>query len=374
MNSHTKLFRIAARKFISEHGRKICVHYLQVPLAIILLLFFAYLVDLVIALLPFTFPSSAVFMIILFVFMITLDRLSPKKFSKYHHDFFGPAADWVLGNMGLFFTTSFILIPTRDAMAAKEIGLILALFIPSFFATSVGTVAICKALNMFWSTNELEQAQSSLQKSETVDNDEKHQVESPVTTQILLSTGGNKQNISPGTGGQNLNPTRTTMAINAPGVDNGNDVEKGELTAEKGSTTSECAEDVMVRRMAAWFDPSVYFIIFIIGIPLYFAPGGERRSLPLFLGTVVLSWIFSRRVVPQKWQKVLHPILVTSGITIFCIFIFGAIKGLSLAATLKDYATGSTDVVLFRKSRGYDGSVPGSGDVMTTILVAGIVR
>ncbi|KAG0142272.1 hypothetical protein CROQUDRAFT_241624 [Cronartium quercuum f. sp. fusiforme G11] len=44
--------------FLEQHGKQIAVSYIQVPLATVVLLFFAYLVDLLIALLPFTFPSS----------------------------------------------------------------------------------------------------------------------------------------------------------------------------------------------------------------------------------------------------------------------------------------------------------------------------
>lgn len=304
--------------------------------------------------------------------MIIIHRLSPDKLSKWYHAMFSPAADWVLGNMGLFFTTSFILIPLRDPIPSKEIGLIFALFAPSFLATWVGTVGICKALNSFWPTNKPEaQDQSDIEKAEGAESEEKFQVP-PATTQLHPLTGGNEHNIVPATPIQNLELTMS-MTMTMTGINNEDNLETGKSTAEKDFTDSESAEDVMVRRMAAWFDPMVYFIVFLIGIPLFFTPGGEKRSLPLFLGTVVLSWIFSRRVIPRPWQKILHPILVTSGITIFLIFIFGIIKGLPLASALDDYATGSTHIVLFRKSRGYDGSPPGSGDVLSTILVAGIV-
>lgn len=82
--------------------------------------------------------------------------------------------------------------------------------------------------------------------------------------------------------------------------------------------------------MINWFDPVVYFVVFLIGIPLFFTSGGANRSLPLFIGTVALAWIFSRRVVPQPWQKFLHPILVTSGITVVALWIFAAIKSMTL--------------------------------------------
>lgn len=104
------------------------------------------------------------------------------------------------------------------------------------------------------------------------------------------------------------------------------------LKAFRSQPTPEpkSAEDVWVDRMKTWFDPMVYTILFLIGLPLFFTPGGHQRSLPLFLATVSLAWLFSRRVIPGPWQKILHPILVTSGITILVIWVFGAIKGFSL--------------------------------------------
>ncbi|KAH9818634.1 LrgB-like family-domain-containing protein [Melampsora americana] len=371
----TRLIRNASRTFIKEHGRQIAIHYIQVPLGLIVLLFLAYLVDLVIDLLPFTFPASAVFMIITFFYMILIDRLSPDKLSKWHHAFFGPAADWVLGNMGLFFTTSFILLPRRDAMQAKEIGLICALFVPAFLATWVGTVGICKSLEFFWPTDgPNHQSQFGEQKVKDAEDSSGRKVEISAMTHPVPSSEENEHNTMLQARGQSLELTMTiTMTGDVTRVDHEHDLEKGKSTTSKSPSDLESAEDVMVQRMAAWFDPFVYFIIFLIGIPLFFTPGGENRSQPLFLGTVVLSWIFSRRVIPRPWQKVLHPILVTSGITIFLIFVFGSIKGLSLPSTLKDYSTGSTYFVLFRKSRGYNGSPPGAGDIMSTILISGIV-
>ncbi|EGG07738.1 uncharacterized protein MELLADRAFT_52361 [Melampsora larici-populina 98AG31] len=215
--------------------------------------------------------------------------------------------------MGLFFTSSFILIPKRDSMSASEIGLICALFLPSFLATWIGTVGICKLLQIFHP----HQSHGDLNKNNDKDG-------------ILITRG---------------------VATSKP----------------------ETKEDVLVNWMISLFDPIVYLIIFIIGIPVFFSPGGSNRSLPLFLSTVVLSWLLSRRVVPTTWQMILHPILVTSAISVLAIFIFGSIKGMQIQEVLGHYSTGSTYLVLFRKDKGYTGQPPGCGDVMSSILNAGII-
>ncbi|KAG0142273.1 hypothetical protein CROQUDRAFT_241634 [Cronartium quercuum f. sp. fusiforme G11] len=48
-------------------------------------------------------------MLIFFLLMIGIHWISFHKLSKWFHNFFGPAADFLLGQMGLFFTSSFIL-------------------------------------------------------------------------------------------------------------------------------------------------------------------------------------------------------------------------------------------------------------------------
>jgi hypothetical protein len=121
---------------------------------------------------------------------------------------------------------------------------------------------------------------------------------------------------------------------------------KGLLKAEKKpADESLTPEERLAARLEVWFDPAVYFLVLIIGIPLFLSPGGESRTLPLFTGVVSLAWLFSKRAITPSYQKVLHPILVTSFITVFVVWAFGAMKGLTL--TQGNFYTSLTDICLF---------------------------
>ncbi|KAG0150467.1 hypothetical protein CROQUDRAFT_58174 [Cronartium quercuum f. sp. fusiforme G11] len=360
------VFRSAFLKFSKQHGKQVAVTYVQVPLGLIVILFLAYLVDSAITKLPFTFPASVVLMIIFTLVMITLEQVSPQKLSKGFHNFFSPASNWVLGNMGLFFTSSFILIPKRDPLPMAEIGLLCALFVPSFIATWIGTVAICKLLNLCMASRS--QAQDSHDDTKKIPNLEAGDL-GPIGEGSVFeeknqcfhlnqsSETFSDDDLSKLQHSSNLRPT---IVVLGPFRDS-------------PPTEFETRRDMLVQQIVTWFDPVVYLIIFLTGIPLFFTTRGEIRSLPLLLGTVVLAWIFSRRVVPRSWQMALHPILVTSAITTLAIWMFAAVKGMSLRHALLHYSTGSNYLVIIRNVGRHRLIPPGAGDVMNSILVAGIV-
>lgn len=127
-------------------------------------------------------------------------------------------------------------------------------------------------------------------------------------------------------------------------------------TTEKPSYIPEQLQDVIESpeqrvstQLKLWFDPLVFFTLFIVGLPIYYIPGSTPRSLPLFLSTLALAWIFSRRVVPATWQKIFHPLLVTSLITLISIWGLGAIKGSTLKQSKFSFSFNIVDFCLIEK-------------------------
>lgn len=410
-------YRLVYSKFRQNYGKVIFQHYVIAPIGVVVVLFFAYLTDLVIDLLPFTFPAQAICMILLFAVLVLLHWVSPHFLFHHVHNFLHPAAEFLLACMGLFFTSSFILIPRRDAMPGKEIGLITALFLPSFLITWVGTVAIVKAMERVWprdvesdteednNADVLDEAEtgsirtarsrsaSKTRAGTTLSRAENGQVtHRSVRSSVSRSELGPSSTQTPGTPNLTLDRNITLTAVDESREKNEGATEKREFDEKDGMVarsihklkqswrsqstvvdSSLSAEERLALRLEKWFDPTVYLLVFLIGIPLFFTPGGERRSLPLFTGTVSLAWLFSKRAVPVNWQKLLHPILVTSVITVLIVWVFGAIKGISLTEVLNHYSTGATYLILFRRSEGWDGSPPSAGDLLTSLLVGGIV-
>ncbi|OAV91737.1 hypothetical protein PTTG_27898 [Puccinia triticina 1-1 BBBD Race 1] len=412
-------YRLVFSTFRQDYGPVVFTHYVLAPLGIVVLLVFAYLTDLLIDLLPFTFPSQAIAMILLFLLLLLLHRFSPHFLFHHVHSFLHPAADFLLACMGLFFTSSFILIPRRDVMPGKEIGLIAALFLPSLLVTWAATVVLVKALAFVWPQRTVDEPEEdnnadvlssdggSSRASEASARPRKPHSRHSGGSQPQAEDAGlasaeagrsapasihsaievREPPAPPGNPRLALDNTLTLIATEPVDDDKKSLGEDEKAWPERSLAKlkdklrrqprpdgpAETREARLARRMQACFDPAVYLLVLLLGIPLFFAPGGEHRTLPLFTGVVALAWLFSRRAVSPGAQKLLHPILVTSFITVFVVWGFGRIKGLTLTQALNHYSTGANYLILFRRSEGWDGSSPSAGDLLSSLLVGGIV-
>jgi putative effector of murein hydrolase len=116
------------------------------------------------------------------------------------------------------------------------------------------------------------------------------------------------------------------------------------------------------------FDRLTYLILFLfIGLPIYYITG---YAMPAQLIFNILAY-FTALALPARWRQFLHPVLVSSGITILGIWILGLIRGDSLAASLSSYKTGTTYISLWH---GYPNlPMPGAGDILVSVLDASIV-
>ena len=136
---------------------------------------------------------------------------------------------------------------------------------------------------------------------------------------------------------------------------------------------SDAHSDKLVRRLSAAVDPIIYSVIIILGLFLFYLVP-ERPALPLFLGINIGSYLFASRVVPPSYKRILHPILVTSLITVLLVWGFGASVGWGLKETLGRYSGGVRYLDVFEGAGGVGGGIgPGAGDVLSSVLDAGIV-
>lgn len=114
-------------------------------------------------------------------------------------------------------------------------------------------------------------------------------------------------------------------------------------------------------------DRLTYLVIFLfIGIPIYYSTG---YAMPAHLTFNVLAY-YAALSLPVKWKQVLHPVLVSSAVTIVGIWIMGLIRGDSLHDTLAVYKTGTNYLRLWH---GENNPKPGAGDIFSSVLDASIV-
>ena len=113
------------------------------------------------------------------------------------------------------------------------------------------------------------------------------------------------------------------------------------------------------------------FVFLFVGTPVYFA---TPSTLPLHLAISVLAYQAATRLVPASYLRFLHPVLVSSLVTVLVIWAFAAMNRVSFRSALLSYRTGTNYRALLRlREEGADLSRPGAGDIFSSLLDASIV-
>lgn len=131
------------------------------------------------------------------------------------------------------------------------------------------------------------------------------------------------------------------------------------------------AAELWAARISNNFDLSTFIaIFFFIGIPLYYSTG---YAMPAHLALNVVAW-YAAMAIPSKWKQYLHPVLVSSLVTVLAIWALAAIRGDPLTTALHAYRTGAKYIQLWRNTTNdSERLLPGAGDVFSTLLDASIV-
>lgn len=116
-------------------------------------------------------------------------------------------------------------------------------------------------------------------------------------------------------------------------------------------------------------DTLTYTILFLfIGLPIYYA---LNYTMPAHLTLSILAY-FLAISLPSKYKQFLHPVLISSSITILGIWILALSKHSTLQKTLESYSTKTRYTQLFN-GQGPDLPPPGAGDVFSSVLDVSIV-
>lgn len=123
------------------------------------------------------------------------------------------------------------------------------------------------------------------------------------------------------------------------------------------------------QQITKYFDWAVYGLIFIAGVPVYFA---ANYNLLLHLSISVLLFKLAL-LIPARWKKIFHPILVSFPFMLLLIYIFAVIKRDGFLDTIRLYKTGRTYLYLFNRARSPTAHWPGAGDFLSACMDISIV-
>ena len=161
-------------------------------------------------------------------------------------------------------------------------------------------------------------------------------------------------------------PSRIRNTAGYP-IDSGNETSYTGRTPRQDPPTPTRAE-IWTAFLAANLDTSIYAALFVfIGLPLYFIAG---YSMPIHVSLNVLAY-FTALALPAKFKRFLHPVLVSSAITIIGIWVLALCRGNDLHHGLDSYSTRTTYVQIFKGTEGLPH--PGAGDVFGSVLDVSIV-
>lgn len=168
-----------------------------------------------------------------------------------------------------------------------------------------------------------------------------------------------------------LEPARAKDPARVRGT--GGPPEHGTITSS-GTIRALLQAPVPLTRSQKWaailnsnLDRAIHAVLFLfVGLPIYYATG---YAMPAQLTLTILAY-FAALDLPIRWRQFLHPVLVSSAITIFGVWILGLARGASFDESLRVYKTGTTYLQLWRRGSWPN---PGAADILSTVLDAAIV-
>ena len=119
----------------------------------------------------------------------------------------------------------------------------------------------------------------------------------------------------------------------------------------------------------AHIDACTYtFFLILIGIPLYFT---TRLTFAVHLPLSVLCYFFASSL-PSSFSRIIHPVLLSSALTIFAIYLFAVSHHHTIQEALHSYTTKTRYPQLF-SGQSSRLPLPGAGDILSSLLDVSIV-
>ncbi|KAK0118718.1 hypothetical protein ONS95_007606 [Cadophora gregata] len=349
--------------------------WLHVPIGIISILLACFGIDSLIGMSSVSFPASVACLILLLLGLILSDFAIGDRKTRAIVKVIDIPAGFALRYLNIFFTPSFILLPLSPPIGGIEVAKIIAVFLIGFVVVMAATAYFVRFLQLLLGSSKRAITARAEEMGDETD-------EIPLTditpvrnnSQVTILMNGTS---TPRSMDESTNDLIAPQRAQDPSLIRGT----GGPPEENNTPPASTRPNPMLQtpspltrpqRWAAFINSNIdrltYLILFLfVGLPIYYGTG---YAMPAQLTLTTIAY-FTALALPPNWKRVFHPVLVSATITVLGVYILGVIKGDNLPTSLHSFRTGTRYLDLWHGKRNL--RAPGAGDVLVSILDAGIV-
>ena len=279
-------------------------------------------------------------------------------------------AGFALRHINMFFTPSFILLPLSPAIGGVEIAKIIGVCLIGFVVMLATTAYITRGLQLLFGRSK----RGIVERAEEMGDED----DDIPLTHSARDRGAAEDPSAIAVAQTNELDASITMPIRAQDphqIRNTYGPPDTTTVANSASLQPSLRQDpqplTRPERYAAFslahLDTLTYTICLIfIGLPLYYS---TTFTLSAHLPITILAY-FAADSLPPTYKKYIHPVLLSSGLTILTLYLLALTHHSTLTSTLHAYTTGTRYPQLLQ---GITHPYPGAGDILSSTLDVSIV-
>ncbi|KAI1881516.1 hypothetical protein JX265_000342 [Neoarthrinium moseri] len=369
-------FSTALRLVARNSWRQSIQSWLVVPTGIMMILAVCFGIEKIFDLGNISFPASVACLIILFLALLLSERVLGEHRTRRLVAYIDIPAGWSLRWISMCFTPSFVLLPLSPPIGVIEVLKIIAVFVIGFIVMMVFTAYMTRGLQAILGTSKramIERAEElgpegdEIPMTDIADGNLPGNQTDGSATAMTARSSIDLATLSPAMASQATSQIRLhePEPPTPPSEVNENGSPDRDQPSPQEPEPAERAK-LWAAVVVSHVDSLTFVAIFLsIGMPLYYTTG---YGMPMHLAFSILTY-YTALALPPSWKQFLHPVLVSSLITVLGIWVLGLAEGRNLYTTLTEYRTGA------KYSKLWDGShkLPGAGDILGSVLDASIV-
>ncbi|KXJ90317.1 LrgB-like family-domain-containing protein [Microdochium bolleyi] len=379
-------FVAALLQVLRDSRAKLLHAWLYVPLGVFAILAVCFGADKLFRLGSLPFPASVACLIVLFFGLLLSERLLGEHRTRKVVALIEIPGLWSLRWINVFFTPSFVLLPLSPPIGIVEVFKIIGVFIFGFIAMMLMTAYMTRGLHLLLGSPKRAMTERAEELGNEADDipmtavpPQADSAPTPATLSAAVSTvdvtsiepppraahpGGPPQTVAL----QLQDGEHSRAATGLEAVSRPPSPPAPAPVPEKfpASARSKMWAATATRRL----DLITYVVLFLsVGLPVYYAAG---YAMPLHTTFSIITY-FAATSPPPRYTRFLHPVLVSSLLTVLGIWALGATTGEPLNQTLSQYRTGTKYLQLWTTTTRGPLPAPGAGDIFASVLDVSIV-